>query len=122
MTRRDWTISVDDMRIYARHAVTFATGKTRADLDDEPQFQFAIIRAIEVIGEAAAQVPPDVRERFPAIPWPTVVGMRNRLIHGYSTVNLNVVWRIVRNELVPLIAQLDVILAALGPEDPVAPG
>ena len=77
---------------YAREAVSMIEGKNRADLHRERMLELALVRLIEVIGEAAARVTPESREKHGSIPWPEVVGMRNRLIHGYDQVDLDVLW------------------------------
>ena len=70
----------------------------------------ALIRYMEVIGEAARRVPQGLRACYSAIDWPRIVGLRNRLIHEYDRVNLRLLRLIIQNELPPLIAQLERIL------------
>jgi uncharacterized protein with HEPN domain len=72
---------------------------------------FALIRAIEIIGEAAARLPETVRDAHPEIPWAPIIGMRNRLVHGYYDVDLDVLWATVSTNLGPLIAALDAMLS-----------
>ena len=75
------------------------------DLDDflaSKEKQYAVIRALEIIGEAAAQVPAEVRARHPAVPWREMVGMRNVVIHNYFGVDEHVIWRTVQDDLPPL--------------------
>jgi uncharacterized protein with HEPN domain len=62
-----------------------------------------VVRALEIIGEATKQVPPDVRERAPEIPWQDMAGMRDKLIHAYQAVDLRVVWKTVRQDLPDVI-------------------
>jgi uncharacterized protein with HEPN domain len=100
------------MRDAARAASTFAAGKGRADLDNDLMFQFAIVRALEIIGEAAARLADATRETHPEIPWSHMIGMRNRLIHGYFDVDLDIVWRTVEVQLSPLADTLDAMIAA----------
>lgn len=69
-------------------------------------------RLIEVIGEAAARVSKRFRDQHPEVPWPAIIAMRNRLIHGYDTVDPDVVWQVLRHDLKPLIANLEAILDA----------
>jgi len=75
------------------------------DLDDflaSKEKQYAVIRALEIIGEAAAKVPAEVRVRYPAVPWREMVGMRNVVIHNYFGVDEHVIWRTVQDDLPPL--------------------
>jgi uncharacterized protein with HEPN domain len=96
---------------HAREAVAFARDKTRADLDSDRLLNLALTRLLEVIGEAAGRVPEDVRVRHPEIPWPQIVGLRNRLVHGYDSVDLDILWQIVISDLPPLIASIESIIA-----------
>jgi len=75
---------------HAREAVDMIEGKDRADLQRQRMLELSLIRLIEVIGEAAARVSPEGQVKYPSVPWPQVVGMRNRLIHGYDRVDLDV--------------------------------
>lgn len=77
---------------------------------------FAVIRALEVIGEAAHRVPPSVRQRYAQVPWRNVIGMRNVLIHGYFGVDVEVIWKTVHESLPPLRAAVEQILADLKAE------
>jgi uncharacterized protein with HEPN domain len=70
----------------------------------------AIVRLIEIVGEAAANVSPERREEFPDIPWSEIIGMRNRVVHAYFDVNFNIVWNTVTYNLPSLIAQLEASL------------
>lgn len=75
---------------------------------------YAVIRALEVIGEAAKNVPAQLRKRYPSVPWRVVTGMRDKLIHGYFGVDLERVWETVRDDLPPLVETIEMMLA----EDP----
>ena len=70
----------------------------------------AVIRAIEVIGEAASKISIEFRGEYPDVPWQKIVGMRNRLIHVYFDIDHNIVWQTVKENLPPLIEQLQSIL------------
>jgi uncharacterized protein with HEPN domain len=98
------------MRDHAREALEMARGLTRADLDDRRMLNLSLTRLIEIVGEAANRVPVEERHRYPAIPWPQIVGLRNRLIHAYDEVDLGILWEVVTADLPPLIAELDRIL------------
>ena len=87
----------------AEEAVSFARGKTRKSLDDNRMLVLSLVKDVEIIGEAATNVSRDCHEKFPHIPWKSMVNMRNRLIHAYFDINLNIVWSTVTEDLPPLI-------------------
>jgi uncharacterized protein with HEPN domain len=72
----------------AETAARFIAGRTRAELDGDVMLLFALVRAVEIVGEAAAKVTPATRAALPGVPWPLIVGMRNRLVHAWSTFGL----------------------------------
>ena len=90
-----------------------ATGHTRADLDENLMLRMALTRCLEILGEAASKVSAEVRARFPSIPFAQIVSMRNRLIHAYFDVDLNIVWTTVEADLPGLLPALDAALAEL---------
>lgn len=94
----------------AKEAVSFMTDRTRADLDTDSMLALATVRLLEIIGEAANAVTEETRQKNPQIPWRQITGTRNLLIHGYYHVDLEIVWRIVKQDLPPLIANLEKIL------------
>jgi uncharacterized protein with HEPN domain len=96
----------------AREARSFVVGKTRSELDRDRLLQLGLTRLIEIVGEAAGQVSDETRRLQPTIPWSKIVGMRNRLIHAYFAVNLDILWDTVILELPTLIGQLEALLAA----------
>ena len=63
--------------------------------------QDAVVRNLEIIGEATKQIPDEIRQRAPHIPWKSIAGMRNKLIHQYFGVNLDIVWNVVQDDLAP---------------------
>ena len=95
---------------YAEMAVRLSSSRSRRDLDTDELFPLAMVRAVEVVGEAAARVSAQGRSQYPQLPWPLIVGMRNRLIHGYDEVDLNILWETLVHELPELIATLKRIL------------
>ena len=87
-------------------ALNFVAGRQRADLDADQMLLFAVVRAIEVIGEAASRITEATRRAAPEIPWGLVVSMRNRLIHAYFDVDYDVVWKTGTEELPVLVRKL----------------
>ena len=110
MTRHDDKVRLQHMLENAREARVMIEGKERSDLRRERMMELALIRLIEVIGEAAARVSSEGQAKYSSIPWPQVVGMRNRLIHGYDRVDFDVLWDTIEDDLPPLIAEIEKIL------------
>ncbi|MEA3276157.1 MAG: HepT-like ribonuclease domain-containing protein [Pseudomonadota bacterium] len=87
-------------------ALQFIAGRSRADLDDDRMLLFASVRAVEVIGEAASKISEDARSANKHLPWTAIVGMRNRLVHGYFDIDTDIVWRTVTEEIPDLLSRL----------------
>lgn len=105
--RRDPAVALVQMREYASEAVALAAGRSRSDLDRDRLFRLAVERLLEMIGEAAARIPAEDQARFAEIPWSQIVGLRNRLIHGYDAIDLDILWRIVARDLPALVGHLE---------------
>ncbi|HEY4233276.1 MAG TPA: HepT-like ribonuclease domain-containing protein [Lacipirellulaceae bacterium] len=90
---------------------TLSAGRSRQDLDNDRLFHLAMTRLLEILGEAASRVSEQSRKQHPTIVWNGIVGLRNRLIHGYDDVDCDVLWSILQNDISPLVAQLEEILA-----------
>ncbi len=88
----------------------YTQSSTREDLDRDRKLIHSLVRPLEIIGEAASQVSKELREGVPEIPWPVIIGMRNRLIHAYFSVNLDIVWRTSKDDIPPLITELKRLL------------
>jgi uncharacterized protein with HEPN domain len=99
MSRHDPAVALGHMLAHAEEAVVLCQGKTRQDLNTDRLFELALTRLLEIIGEAASRVPPDVRARYPQIPWRDMIDCRNRLIHGYDVLDHDIIWSIARNDL-----------------------
>lgn len=112
MPRRDPRVTLCQMRDHAREAMDLALGKTRKDLDEERVLNLALVRLLEIIGEAANRVPATDRERYARVPWEQIIGLRHRLIHAYDRVDFDILWQIVTRDLPPLVAELEKILAS----------
>jgi uncharacterized protein with HEPN domain len=114
-TTADDVVRLQHMLDAAREAGAFVRGQDRSDLERNRMLQLALIRLIEVIGEAAGRVSEDTRKQITTIPWPLVIAMRNRLIHGYFDVDVERVWDTVVNDLPPLVAAIEAHLSGERP-------
>lgn len=110
MSRHRPEVSLQHMLDHAEEAVAMAEGKSRRDLDADRQLNLALVRLLEIIGEAAGRVNRDEQAAHPEIPWAEIVGLRNRLVHGYDSVDLDIVWQILDSDLPPLIGALQRII------------
>jgi uncharacterized protein with HEPN domain len=100
----------DDDRVRILHMIDAAESPKRAYLDTDRMLLFAIVRAIEVLGEAASKVTNETKEAARNVPRTAIVGMRNRLIHGYFDVDANVVWKTVTEEIPELRRSLKTLV------------
>ena len=96
-----------DMLLAAREAAELASRTTLADFRQDRTLQLAVVKAVEIVGEAASRLSADTRSRHTDIPWSDIVGMRNRLVHGYFDINLLRVWETVERDIPRLIVQLE---------------
>jgi uncharacterized protein with HEPN domain len=119
MARHDTLVSLRHMRDHGREAIALTTGKRRQDLETDRLLNLALVRLLEVIGEAANRVPPEDRALYPQIPWAPIVGLRHRLIHAYDQVDMDIIWEILKRHLPPLIDYLDQVVP---PDDAHVPG
>jgi len=96
---------------HSREAIGLVVGIRRNDLDTNRLLQLALVRLIEVVGEAASRVSEECRAAYPDIPWSQIMGTRNRLIHGYDFVDFDILWSTLKEDLPNLIGELEKILA-----------
>lgn len=108
---------LEDILEAADHTQNFITGLEQRDFIADTRTVFAVIRALEIIGEAARHVPQEIRDRYPAVPWRGMTGMRDRLIHDYTRVNLDIVWNVLQNELPIIRVQIAQVLEELLAEE-----
>ena len=97
----------------AREALAFVEGRSRADLEANHMLSLALVRLLEIIGEAARGVSESVRQANPEVDWNKMTGMRDRLIHGYFDINLDIVWETVTQDLPMLISRVKRIVSGL---------
>ena len=103
--RGDDRIRLQHMLEACRAAMEFAHGRNQEDLESDLMLQFALVRAVEIVGEAAARVSEETRRACSDIPWAPIIGMRNRLIHAYFDINPGILWAAVTDEI-PGLARL----------------
>jgi uncharacterized protein with HEPN domain len=94
----------------SQKALNITKTRKRSDLDQDDVLGLALVRLLEIVGEAAWGISEKLRSKYPDIPWRAMTGMRNRLIHGYFEVNLDVVWETITAQLPPLVTQLRKLL------------
>jgi len=103
---KDDAVRLQHMLDAAREAISFTQGLHRTDLDGDRKLELALVKDVEIIGEAAYQVSRATRDRLPGIPWEDITGMRHRLVHAYFDINLDILWQTIQNDLPALIAEL----------------
>ena len=111
MSRHDPLVRVHHMLDHAREAVDMVRERSRHDLEADRMLNLALVRLIEVIGEAAARVPKNFQSVHNQIPWRDIADLRNRLIHGYDAINFDILWTIIKDDLPVLIGHLEVIVS-----------
>lgn len=109
--RKDDRVRLQHMRDAAKDALSFAAGRFRGDLDTDRMLTLSLLKCIEIVGEAANRISAELQGQHPQIPWPDIIGMRNRLVHTYYDVDLNILWRTVEENLPGLVADLEKVLA-----------
>lgn len=90
----------------AKEALGFSDGRTRDDLDMDRMLTLALVKEIEIIGEAAFQMAEESRSEAAGIRWPAIINMRHRLVHEYQDIDLSVLWKTLTEDLPPLIEAL----------------
>jgi uncharacterized protein with HEPN domain len=108
--QREDRIRIEHMCEAADTVLALARGRTREDLNNEVMLRLAMVRAIEIIGEAASRVSRPTKDATPTIPWPAIVGMRNRLSHAYFDIDYDIVWRTATSEIPALLLRLRELL------------
>lgn len=104
---RDDSAYLLDMLLAARDAVSFTDSMSYHEFSRDRRTQLSVLKSVEIVGEAAAQVSENTKRAHPAIPWREIVGMRNRLVHVYFDIDLALVWDTVRDDLPVLIDRLE---------------
>jgi uncharacterized protein with HEPN domain len=106
MSRRETQKALQHMLDYSRESIALAHGKSRQDLDNDRTFNLAQARLLEIIGEAANRVPIEFQMEHLEIEWGQIVSLRNRLIHGYDSIDFDIMWSIIQFDLPELVGKL----------------
>jgi uncharacterized protein with HEPN domain len=113
MTAIDDLTRIRHMRDAGKEILEFAAENSQSSFSSNRMLQLAIVKDLEIIGEAANNVSAECQEKYSYIPWRAMVGMRNRLVHAYFGINLDVIWQTVQQDLPPLIQSLERALEEL---------
>ncbi|MDP2824250.1 MAG: DUF86 domain-containing protein [Sulfuritalea sp.] len=111
--QRDWRLFLADMADCCRKLVEYRQRTDRAEFDKRNMAFDAIVRNVEVMGEAAGKLPEHVRSVMPEVPWDAIIGMRHRIAHAYFGIDPDILWDVVDNEVPLLIQELNKLQARL---------
>lgn len=106
MTQHDDIVRLRHMLDHAREAAELVQDKSRSELDTDRVLSLALVHLLEIVGEAANRVSNELRDRHPQIAWAQIVSLRNRLIHGYDAVDMDILWQILQDDIPGLITTL----------------
>ncbi|MEX0272579.1 DUF86 domain-containing protein [Leptolyngbyaceae cyanobacterium UHCC 1019] len=113
MTPRSAADFLQDMVNYADDATNFVAGMDFATFEQDKRTSYAVVRAVEVIGEAAKNIPQTLKDQYPNIPWRSIAGMRDKVIHQYFGVDFQVLWDTVQQDIPPLRIAIAQVLTDL---------
>jgi uncharacterized protein with HEPN domain len=108
---RDDRLTVEQMLAAVRRIRAIVGGRTRDAFEADEVRQLALSHLIQLLGEAASRTSAAFRDAHPEVPWGQLVGMRNRIVHGYDHVDPDIVWRVATEDVEPVLAALERILA-----------
>ena len=111
MSRAEDIIRIRHMHDAGQRILRIVNGVDQTEFANNEEKYLSVTRLLEVIGEAARQVTDETRKEFPKIPWAQLAGTRNRLIHAYFNVDLDVLWEISQSDVPRLVADLDILLS-----------
>jgi uncharacterized protein with HEPN domain len=106
MSKIDDLTRLKHIRDSAAEALSFVNNRTREDLDHDRMLSLALVRLIEIMGEAANHVSESCQAKYFQIPWRQIIGMRNRMIHAYFDVDLDIIWQVITQDLGSLLSEI----------------
>ena len=116
MYKRDYRLYIDDIIEAIEKIEEYSRGLSFDEFSRDCQVIDATIRNFEIIGEAVKHIPPKIRRKYPDIPWKTMAGMRDKLIHEYFGVNKQVLWKTIKEDLLKIKPQINQVLKKLNEE------
>ncbi len=114
--KRDVRLYIDDIFDAVEKIESYVEGLSFEGFAEDNKTVDAIVRNFEIIGEATKRIPPEIKEKYPQIPWRMMTGTRDKLIHEYFGVNLQVLWKAVKEDLPPLKRSLKQMLLKIDEE------
>ncbi len=106
-TGREWRFYIDDMIDFAEKVLVYTEGMGQGSFTADRLTYDAVLRNLELIGEAATRIPEEVRQTHSEIPWRMIIATRNRLIHAYLGIDDDIIWSIIRDDIPPLLEALN---------------
>ena len=113
MFEREWRFYLDDMLVFAENVVTYCEELDLETFEQTGLNYDATVRNLELIGEAANNIPKQIQDQNTAVPWRQIIATRNRLIHGYLGIDNDTLWSIIQDDIPSLIIELQKIVADL---------
>jgi len=112
--KREYTLYLKDMLENIEKANYFIENLTYEDFKADERTNFAVIRCLEIVGEASKSIPKEIKSKYNDIPWKDIAGLRDKIVHGYSEINLFRVWLVVKEEFPILKEEIENIMKDLG--------
>jgi len=116
--KRDYRDYIIDIITSIEHISLFIEGQNFEEFFQDIKTSNAVIRSLEVIGEASKKMPEEIRKHYPDIPWKKMSGMRDKLIHEYFGIDLKIVWAVCKEELPPLLPEVKTVLKKMQQDYP----
>lgn len=110
MKNLDYTDYLNDILNSINETAEFTVGMTFDEFSKDKKTINAVIRSLEVLGEASRKIPDNLKAQSPEVPWKRMTGMRNKLIHEYFGVDLEIVWAVIKEDLPPLVHHLEKLI------------
>ncbi|MBI5221030.1 MAG: DUF86 domain-containing protein [Candidatus Liptonbacteria bacterium] len=109
MSKRGYRLYLVDIKTALENVEQYTAGLPMADFIGDQKTVDAVVRNLEIMGEAAANLTEDEREKYPAVPWGKIIGMRNKVIHEYFGVDTEILWQTIKEDLPKLKEEIEKI-------------